>query len=184
MKKMMTAAVAVLAFAAAGAAQAEGYIGAGVGATHGNLDCAGATTCDTSDTGGKVFGGYKFSPNLAAEAGYISFGQVKGADSTGSASYKSQAFYLGVALMGDFSPEWTGVARLGVASTKVDAEGHFAGFTVTDSGSNTDAYVGLGLGYRVSKQFTIGLDADFTNVKLGGDKMSVRMLGVSGTYSF
>lgn len=188
MKKMMTAVAAVMALAAAGAAQAEGYVGAGIGATHGNIDCTGASTCDTSDVGGKIFGGYKFTPNLGIEGGYVSFGKVKGEGtlfgSPAAASQKTSSFYVAAAGFVDFSPEWNGVARLGVASTKADIDASIGAQSGSDSQTHTDAFFGLGVGYRVTKNFTVSLDADFTRSEYADEKMSVRMLGVSGVFSF
>lgn len=46
-----------------GAAMAQGYIGASIGQSDLNVDCAGTITCDTKDASFKIFGGYMFTPN-------------------------------------------------------------------------------------------------------------------------
>ena len=71
LKRIVLAFVAVLLFAVAGTAAAQGYIGVGAGLTAvdlcDDLFALGATSCDDEDTGLKLFGGYKFNPNFAVE---------------------------------------------------------------------------------------------------------------------
>ena len=77
--------------AAAAPAQAQWYAGAGIGATDARLDegaqsaqqlsangFSGAqTSLDKRDTGGRIYGGYRFHPNLAVEVGYADLGRFR-----------------------------------------------------------------------------------------------------------
>ena len=76
MKKIFLALAAVSSLAGASAFAETGYIGGAVGQSHFNADCSGTTDCKTNDTGYKLFGGYKFSPNLAGEVNYFDFGKA------------------------------------------------------------------------------------------------------------
>src|SRR4051812_44677191 len=64
MKKILL--TALIAMAGSVGAHAEGiYVGVAAGGTNLDLDCAGAPSCDKSDTGFKLFGGYKLTENIA-----------------------------------------------------------------------------------------------------------------------
>src|SRR5262249_3193009 len=74
--------LAALIGAASAHAEAQFYGTVAVGASHLNVDCTGASTCDTSDTGARIVGGYDFGNGFSLEAGYLSFGKFRAADST------------------------------------------------------------------------------------------------------
>ena len=85
MQKKVLAATVVAAFAALptlAMAQARGgnsdlgfYAGASVGQS--KSDCpSGGSSCDDKDTAYRIFGGYKFHPNIAVEGGYAPLGET------------------------------------------------------------------------------------------------------------
>jgi OOP family OmpA-OmpF porin len=188
MKKQFFVLAGALALSMSASAQ-QMYGNIGVGQSHTNLDCAGATTCDRSGSALKVMGGYKFNPGMAAEIGYMSFGKSKAADATTSATLTNSGFGGGIAFMGDLSPNWTGAARLGLLmmKTKVDATASGLG-SASDSDNNAQLYAGLSIGYKVSKDVSIDGYADFSNAKYDKNGLStkgnVRALGVSVTFGF
>lgn len=117
MKKI---ALAGLLLAAVGSASAQVYVGGGFGPSHVNIDCPAILgKCDTSDTGYKVYGGYKLNPSVALEVAYVDFGKAK---FTGG-SFASDGFLINAAFRHNFTRELNGVARLGVATldTKLSA---------------------------------------------------------------
>jgi OOP family OmpA-OmpF porin len=67
---------AILIATAAASAFAEGYLGLSVGQVSYKDACPSGITCDTTDTGFKLFGGYQLTPNLAFEAGYSVLGTI------------------------------------------------------------------------------------------------------------
>lgn len=170
------------------AAFAQGYVGLGVGPGKLDFDCADATTCDTTSTGWKLFGGYKFSPNWGVEVNYFDFGKAVASLDTGegilSGEVKGTGLGAGVALFAPFAPDWSGVARLGIASTKAKVSGTFAGTSATDSETSTNAYYGLGLGYAVSKNVSVDAAIDFSKIKYAGESVKTRLFSVGLTYSF
>jgi OOP family OmpA-OmpF porin len=188
MKKTWIGLAAVAALGLSTAASAQAYLGVGIGATHLNTDCSGTTTCDTNDTGFKVLGGYKFHPNFAMELNYLNFGKAKATGASGgltvSAEIKTVAIGGGVAMVGEIAPNWQGVARLGAASVKTDIAGSLSGFSAADNERSTQAYMGLGLGYTLTKGVSIDLSADFSRSHYGGDTANVRMVGLGATFTF
>jgi OOP family OmpA-OmpF porin len=183
MKKHILAALAVVAFS--GAASAQVYGTASVGASRFSLDCSGATSCDKNDTAFKVMGGYKFMPNLAAEIGYFDFGKAKASLGPLSGAVKLNGYGIGAAYLVDFGSNWNGVARLGVGrmKTKVSATGFGS-----DSDTNTTVYGGLGVGYRLTPAFSIDGAWDISRAKSDkngvNESGNVNALSVGVTYLF
>jgi OOP family OmpA-OmpF porin len=188
MKKIFLAIAALTSLATTSAFADGGYIGGAVGQSHFNADCSGTTNCKNNDTGYKLFGGYKFSPNMAAEVSYFDYGKITAGVPLGGTVFnvqiKGSGVGLGVAFMGDFAPQWSGVARVGIASnrTKVSATG--GGFSGADSETKATAYAGLGVGYALTKEMKIDAALDFSNLKYSGQTANVRLLSVGLTYAF
>jgi hypothetical protein len=163
MKKHALAALVTLALSTAASAQVYGVVSAGV-SKH-DVDCSGTTTCDDSGTAYKILGGYKFMPNIAGEVGYMSFGKSKATVGAASLDVEVSGFGAGVAFHGDFSPTWTGVARLGLSQVKTKLSASLQGVSASDSDDNANLYGGLGIGYRVTKNATVDAAWDFTRGK-------------------
>jgi len=59
------------------------YFGGSIGPSEAGDYCAGATGCEDKDTAWKVFGGYKITERLSAEASYVNLGDIhKAVDAT------------------------------------------------------------------------------------------------------
>ena len=146
------------------------------------LGCGGSgLSCDESGTAFKALLGYKFTPNLALEGGYMNFGEAKVSDGVDTLKVKADAFVIGGAFHPDFSPSWNFVARLGLAQVKAKAS--LAGFGST-SDSTAQLYGGLGFGYRLNKQTSIDASWDFTKAEIDGSKEDVRALSLGLTFAF
>ena len=187
MKRHLLTGLAVLAFSAAASAQSYGVVS--VGSSKLNLDCSGATVCDTSGVGVKLLGGYKFTPNLAAELGYFNFGKAKAADSGISLDVTNTAFGAGLAYHQDFAPDWNFVARLGVAAVKTRVDAVVAGLgAASDSDNNTALYGGLGVGYKLSKTMSLDAAWDFSKSKYNKNGVdtsgNINMFSVGATFGF
>jgi hypothetical protein len=52
------------------------YFGGSIGAAQGSDYCSGEFNCEDTDTAWKVFGGYKFTDRLSAEAAYLNLGDI------------------------------------------------------------------------------------------------------------
>jgi len=187
MRKFVLAIAAIASMTATGAF-AEGYVGIGVGPTRADFDCTGTTSCDNSSTGGKVFGGYKFTKALAAEVTYSDFGKDSASAVISGTTYditlKGTSLGLGVAYFVDFAPKWSGVGRLGIASTRTKVTVASGAPIATDSETNSSAYAGVGVSYEISKGLKLDGALDFSRVEYAGESADVRMLSLGLSYAF
>lgn len=194
MKKTLGCGLAAALSLAAGVAMAQGtqgpgyYLGGALGATHLGLDCGAALSCDRSDTGGKLFGGYRLGNGLAVELSYFDYGRATGSAAVGglglaSARLKGTGYGLGLAYFADITPAWTGIARAGVARNKaeVDATGAVVG---SASETSTRPYFGLGLGYKLTPALSLDAGLDYTRFRLQGESSNARMLSLGLRYAF
>jgi len=189
MKKFVVALATLTAALLSSGAHAQAYVGGAIGQAHVNLDCSGVPNCETTDTGYKFFGGFKFTPNIAGEVTYFDWGKASGSATgpggTAEASVSGTGVGVGAAFFADFAPQWSGVARLGIASNKAKGEGKLNGaVVVSDSESKTTAYAGFGVSYALSKQLKVDGAIDFSNLELQGEKGNTRLLSIGLTYAF
>lgn len=187
MKTKLLTALAALTLSAAASAQPYGVVSAGVARV--DVDCSGTATCDKSDTGFKLMGGYKFMPNLAAEIGYFDFGKVRASAPGINAELKNSAFGGGVAYHLDLAPSWNAVGRLGLAQVKTKISGTVAGLgSASDTDNNTALYAGLGVGYKISKTLSVDGAWDLSKSKYnknGVDESgNINMFSVGLTFGF
>jgi OOP family OmpA-OmpF porin len=178
-KKQIAVAVSALVLSAAASAQA--YVGGSIGRAHVNVDCAGTTRCDNNGTGGKLFGGYKWSNGVAAEAQYFDWGTAKGTALGSDYELSSHGFGLGAAYHAPVAADWMLVARAGVVRN--DAKFKVIGFGSL-SETKTKPYVGVAVGYKVTKDLSIDLSADFSRSTVAGDSASHNLIGLGVTYGF
>ncbi|KQV91819.1 MULTISPECIES: outer membrane beta-barrel protein [unclassified Roseateles] len=185
MKKQTIVLAALLAATAAHAeSQAHGYIGTAGGVSHANLDCTGSTSCDTSDTGAKLVGGYNFGNGFSLEAGYIAFGKFKAADATMSVAIKPTALMLGAAFALPLSTDWGMNVRLGVAQVKTQASATLGTLSGSDSESKAKVYAGLGLTYAITQSVKLELGVDSTQAQFAGEKGTLRLVSLGAIFAF
>ena len=180
------------------AAFAQGYVGASVGQSDYKVDCTGLTTCDTKDTGYKLFGGYMFTPNLGIEGGWVDLGEttssvalvlpgIEGGTIVGAASAVLKAsgpFLAAVAA----APIGSGsvFGKLGVANLKSELTASTFGQTETTSVRATDAFFGIGASYGFSRNFSVRAEWERFRIKWNNpaEKDDVDLLSVGATYRF
>lgn len=168
-----------------GSAMAQGYVAFGVGPSHFNLDCSGATSCDNNDTAFKIVGGYTLGSGFSAELGYANFGKARASDPTVSGSVKGDGMTLGAAYQYQFNRDWGGAARLGLARMKTTVSGSVAGVgSGSMSETHTAPYYGLGVNYMVGKSWKIEGGVDFSKVEASGEKATVRAITIGAGYAF
>ena len=185
-KSLIVAALFATAFASTGAmAQAHAYVSADVGASHASLDCTGIASCDNNDVSFKVTAGYKLGYGFAAEFGYIDFGTAKASDSGVDVKVKSKAWTLGAAYELPIAADFSGVARLGVASMKTTGSANIVGVgSGSVSDTKTEAYYGLGANYAVAKNIKIKAGIDWSHADLQGSTAVVRSISAGVQYEF
>lgn len=134
------------------------YVNGGVGSTH--SDVRDLTKRD--DTGYALNVGYRWSGTWGVEAGYVDLGQAEANGyRSGRSSYdlklKTAGWTLGVNGKFNFAHSWYVSARGGLffSNTELDVRRH--GNT---KASDTNAYVGLGIGYDITKRISVGVNFD------------------------
>lgn len=141
MKMLFTAAIFAAALVA-GQASAQMYLGAG----------AGSAKTDNREDSWKLYGGYQFNPTWGAEFGYNDLGQYGGAD--------VEAWTLAGTGTMPLNQQWSLLGKLGVASNRPQYAG---------AGDRTDLYVGLGVGYSLSRNLGLRLEyEDFGKLSKNG----------------
>ena len=116
------------------------------------------------DTSLGIRGGYFFNRNFGAEIFYTNLGK----DSGGGATFKIDAWGVGVIGKKDFGPNDTGMfvsGRAGIARTKAKISGGGASFSDT----STKGYAGVGIGYDFTRNFGLSLNVDYNGVDVFGD---------------
>jgi OmpA-OmpF porin, OOP family len=133
------------------------YVGASVGQT--TSECPnGVGSCDDSDTGYRVFGGFRFNRNLAVEGGYAPLGEVSG----NNLKLETNAWDLVGVGIWPFTPQFSVFGKLGFYNAEAKASG-----IVSGKKSTTDLTYGVGaqfdfarnLGLRGEWQRYSGIEA-------------------------
>jgi OOP family OmpA-OmpF porin len=115
LKPQLLAACIAGAFAVSAQAQVAGsglYVGGNVGQA--KLKGDDFPGLDNSNTGGKLYGGYDFTPNIGMELGYVDLGSF----GYGSGNLKANGVFLDGVGKVMFAPGWWGLARLGAFQGK------------------------------------------------------------------
>ena len=186
-KSSILAAAALAALLAAGQAAAQNsgwYIGGGLGATQAKLErgdftglASGTYSADESDSGARVFGGYRVAPNWAVEFGIAALGSYRHRFNagTGTAVYRYDASAATVAMAAQL-PLAGGVAlngRLGAAFTATRLRSPSISGTIATNppacqdlffddctSTKTNFFWGLGAQFDINPRWGIRLDYD------------------------
>jgi OmpA-OmpF porin, OOP family len=182
--RYLAAAVALAALTPAAHAQTGGYLSLGGGMSRWNVDCAGTTTCDKSDSAVRLAGGWRFGGGFAVEGLYLGLGKARASVGTGvglvNAELKGTAAGGGVALFLPLGANAELSTRLGVASVTAKTAGSLAGGPRVNTGDErkTKLYAGLGLGWSFSPTVQLQLHWDSTRVEAFDDEGQVSALTV------
>lgn len=169
----LTASLGVALAASSFAAQAGNadpdhmFVNASAGVSHSNV--SGLT--DKNSWGYGLHFGYRWQDTWGIEGGYVDLGKPEQ-----KAFYNQRPYNLKLHLTGwtlgangrwTFGENWYASARVGAffSKTKVTAGGYFMGET---SATDTNFYVGGGIGYDFSPQLSLGLNIDRYRAKAKG----------------
>ena len=181
MKKI---AVAGLLTAMMSAASAQVYVGGGVGQTHLNVECPSNVTCEATDTGGKLYIGYKLNPSLALEGTYINFGEATARGPGGRVSLKTTAIGLGLAGRAPMSDRFSLVGRIGLAQVKAQGTLDTVYSIGGEDYNSAQAYFGIAAEFALTQKLRAVASADFSQTEYDGDSGAVRLLSVGLQYEF
>jgi OOP family OmpA-OmpF porin len=152
------------------------YLGGSFGMTSvdvcDDLGFLGLTECDDSDTGFKVFGGYRINDNFAAEVGFVDLGEVTVSGPGGSASVETDGFqFAGLGVI-PLNSQFELFAKLGLFMWDVSASGP----TGSASDDGNDLMFGAGAAWNFTEQ--VAARIEWERFDVDGDDVDFWSLGV------
>ena len=186
-KTLVSITVAAAACVAAGAAQAH-YVGAGIGPSRLDISCTGTLTCDTTDTGFKVYGGFSLPGPFALEGVYFDWGKASSTSNPGGvpATLNTKARGIGVGGAYFLLFGWGQCAlRLGVAHNEADTTTTLGGTPSSSSHGHTAPYYGFDCAYPLAPSLWLTGGADFSRAQYTPtDKANTRLLSIGLRFHF
>lgn len=173
MKKIANALLCVSMLGAA-AAHAEGLsVGGSLASTKWKGDDIGGLSTDKSATGGKIYGGYSFTPHLGLEAGYATFGKYQSA----AGSVKADGFYADAVGTLPLGNGFSALGRVGVFNGKLDS-------SLAGDDRGTSYKVGAGVQYDFDPKLGIRGEWERYRFDALGAKSNADMYSVGLNYKF
>ncbi len=174
MKKIANALVCVSLLGAA-AAHAEGLsIGGSLGnSRYQSDDIGGAPTTDRSSSGGKIYGGYSFTPNLGVEAGYARLGTIK----SSTADVKADGYFVDAVGTLPLGNNFSALARVGAFNGKLDS-------SLAGSDRGNSIKVGAGVQYDFDKNLGVRGEWERYRFDALGGKSNTDLYSVGVNYRF
>jgi hypothetical protein len=186
-KSILAAAFALAGLAAGANTSAASYIGATVGQSHWDEDCAGTASCKKNATAFKVFGGYTFDQAWGVEASYFDLGKVHANLGTLRAESSATGGDIAAVVRAPFGADWEMSAKFGLAYVKGETTASTGNFRGTVSKNSAQPVAGVGIGYKVSDNLRARADLQSTRVKLidgNGGTGSIFTLGAGLQLAF
>jgi OOP family OmpA-OmpF porin len=170
---------------------AQVYVGGTAGRVSADLACGGiAISCETGDSGYKVFAGYGFSPNLSVEAAYLDLGKTSTVirsgpriPGTGRTSFSETAKGYGVFVVGALYPvERVAIfGKLGLAGVNVK---YAETFGRSSSETTTGPAFGLGASFSLTKNLSIRAEWDRLTATYFVEESDVDLVSAGLKFSF
>ena len=164
--------------AAPAAAQDSGfYLGGSLGQgtfTEWCVDDPSVLSCDDKASAWKLFGGYRFSPNLAVEASYVDWGEVGGTVAgVGSVSAEQTSIGLAGVLAFEVSPQLALFGKAGFLMTEQETRGRN-----TVRRDESEFHYGLGARYGFTREWAARAEWERT------EKLKVELVSIGVEYRF
>lgn len=173
MKKIANALICVSLLGAA-AAHAEGLsVGGSLSSSKWKGDDIGGLSTDKSDTGGKLYGGWNFTPNFGLEAGYARLGKFE----SPAGSVKADGYFADAVGTLPLGSGFSALGRVGVFSGKLDS-------TLAGSDRGTSYKVGAGLQYDFDPKLGVRGEWERYRFDALGGKSNADMVSVGLNYKF
>jgi OmpA-OmpF porin, OOP family len=175
-KHMIRSALAVATVAtglgASVAAHAEGpYVGGSLGRSDWKDDVNGVPN-GSGGTVGKLYGGFKFTPNFALEAGVARLGKIDG----NGVNAKGNALFVDAVGILPVAPQWSLLGSAGLATAKVK--------TSNGNDSGTGLKLGLGAQYDINSNLSVRGQWERYRVSVFNDKPNVDQLSAGVSFAF
>lgn len=195
MKRLLTATIVAAAFASGAAfAQVGPYVGVSAGWSHysipdrveelNNINICSALSCEKSDFGFKVFGGYMFTPYIGAEVQYANYGKATATVPGGELDLETAGF--GAFLVGQYPiQDFRFFGKIGLAY--LDSE-----LSASAQGIGSDSYSdkatnfawGVGATYMYNKNVGVRFEYEQSKWELSDTKDNVGLWSIGVQYSF
>jgi OmpA-OmpF porin, OOP family len=170
------------------------YVGGSIGQSRVKVDTGGLSddlravglgnsgvSSDNSDTGWKAFVGYRFTPNVAIEGGYVELGKIAATTTITSVNgvavtptnlkidmKATEGFHVAGVFGFPLGSQFSAFGKLGGYFMKTKISVSAAGVSAGDTDHNTGLLFGLGAGFDFSRN--LGLRAEWERFKDVGDK--------------
>jgi OOP family OmpA-OmpF porin len=170
------------------------YAGVGLGQTKAQDACSGIAgftgSCDDKDQSYKLFVGYDFNRNFAAEVGYVDLGSISATGQVGAVPVTASADATAFELVGvgklPLSNNFSLIGKLGVVRWDVDSRATAGAVSASTSDTGTDLTFGFGVRYAVTRNWMVQAEwqryNDIGNNNVGDGNVDV--LGVSVLFKF
>jgi len=173
MKKIANALLCISMLGAA-AAHAEGLsVGGSLSSSRWKGDDIGGVSTDKSSTGGKLYGGYSFTPNFSLEAGYATLGKFESA----AGSVKADGFYADAVGTLPLGNGFSALGRVGLFNGKLDS-------SLAGDDRGTSYKVGAGVQYDFDPRLGIRGEWERYRFDALGTKSNADMYSVGLNYKF
>jgi OOP family OmpA-OmpF porin len=153
------------------------YIGGAVGQANMDGACEGlpaGVSCDDKDTAWRVFGGYQFNRNFAAELGYANLGEATASGLGVSAAVEVTAWDLVAVGLLPLGSNFSVYGKLGMYSGEAELTSN-VGISEEDSGSD----ITFGVGVRYDFTRNLGVRAEWQRYNdVNDEALDVMSIGV------
>ncbi|AGF77246.1 OmpA-like transmembrane domain-containing protein [Desulfocapsa sulfexigens DSM 10523] len=148
------------------------YMGISAGTSYGRDVCDGLLTCDDSDTGFKVYGGYQFTPVWGVEAFYTDLGEFTGSSLVSvypqflSVSANASASGMGAVATASWpiGDSFALFSKLGFLYWSVESSASGGGYAVSIDDDGFGLALGLGARYSFTDNFGVRAGWDWYTV--------------------
>ena len=189
------------------------YIGGSIGQSRVKLDTGGLSrdlaaagmanngfSANETDTGFKLFGGYRFHPNFAVEGGYAELGKFSASGTVTTFNFVpivplptkvtievGQGLHLAVVGNVPLANQFSVFGRLGAYNMRTEMKVTVSGISSSESARNTGFLLGAGVGYDFTRN--VGMRVEWEQFNKVGDKDKtgqgdVGLLSVGLVYRF
>ncbi len=176
--KVVNSILFALALTGAGAAHAQTYVAGTVGQARWNVDCAGTSSCKTTDTAYHAILGYNFDQNWGVEGGYYSLGTVRAGVGNLNAEMSAKGWDLAGVFRNPFSDKLNGFVKLGLATSKGEVKAATTGFSGETSKNSTSLLVGIGATYAFTPNLSGRFEIESRKVDVVGGSGNVTNFNV------
>ena len=197
----------------ASAQESPWYIGGSIGQSRVKLDTGGLSrdlaaagmanngfSANETDTGFKLFGGYRFHPNFAVEGGYAELGKFSASGTVTTFNFVpivplptkvtievGQGLHLAVVGNVPLANQFSVFGRLGAYNMRTEMKVTVSGISSSESARNTGFLLGAGVGYDFTRN--VGMRVEWEQFNKVGDKDKtgqgdVGLLSVGLVYRF